>query len=165
MAPLQPSTTHEALWHNTTQSSSIESQNTFILKTYRASDAKQYSIEVQRHVRLNENSASISSIIRFYGGFEQGQSWSLLFEDPDGGTLEDYFRAVKPPTNGEDIFKFWRGLFYLAHAILRLETFNSNILTSSTCVSLVHKGYVEEGMLTALDGTRSSNQSILLLPP
>jgi hypothetical protein len=75
---------------------------------------------------LNQDGLSVPSIIRVYGSFEQNQTYNVLFEHVDGGTLEHYFRRVKPPTKEEDIVKFWGRLFYLAQAIRNLEAVNSD---------------------------------------
>ncbi|KAH9206113.1 hypothetical protein DL95DRAFT_488483 [Leptodontidium sp. 2 PMI_412] len=90
------------------QGSSSHSRNTFVLKTYRTLDAYRSEVEA----------------FRFYGSFEQNQTYNVLLEFTGSVILEDYFQQKKPRTKEEDIkyiIKFWRRLFDLAEAISILE--------------------------------------------
>jgi serine/threonine protein kinase len=53
------------------------------------------------------------SVIKFYGSYIYRDSYNILLEFADKGSLEDYFRRESPPSRGEDIIKFWERLFQL----------------------------------------------------
>lgn len=71
-------------------------------------------------------------MIGFYGGFIQGDRYNILLEFADKGSLERYFKKVRPPTTGEDIINFWEGLFKLLGALLQIHSgHNSTALDPS----------------------------------
>lgn len=57
------------------------------------------------------------SIIGFYGSFVQDGSYNVLLEYADRDTLEQYLDTTRPPTTGEDIYKFWSALFNVIKAL------------------------------------------------
>jgi len=56
-------------------------------------------------------------VIGFCGSFTQGDTFNVLLEYANGGTLEDFLQKHEPPTNAEDIYKFWSAIFNLTKAI------------------------------------------------
>lgn len=49
-------------------------------------------------------------LIGFHGSFEQADTYNVILEYADKGTLEQYFNETSPPVRREDITKFWTGL-------------------------------------------------------
>lgn len=49
-------------------------------------------------------------MIGFYGSYTQGETYNIIFEYVDQGSLEDYFQTTPPPSKKEDIEAFWTGL-------------------------------------------------------
>jgi serine/threonine protein kinase len=92
--------------------------NTFVLKEYFTSNAKQiYKAEVNAFRRLGP----ASSIIAFRGSFIRGDSFNVLLEYADKGSLEDYFRTVQPPADGEQIIQFWEALSEIVGALMKIH--------------------------------------------
>jgi hypothetical protein len=100
-----------------------ENANTFVLKTYFTSDAeKYYNTEVGAFRVIGQN----SSIIGFRGSFTRGDTYNMLLEYADKGTLEDFFRTEDPPTDGEEIIQFWQALFQIIDALRRIHEVKSD---------------------------------------
>jgi len=57
------------------------------------------------------------NIIGFYGNFTRGDSYNILLEYADEGTLESYFEKQAPPRDGEEVIKFWERLFKMIDAL------------------------------------------------
>jgi len=94
--------------------------NTFVLKTYlrKEADAKKYyENEVNAFKRLRQS----PNMIRCFGSFTQGDRLNILFEYADKDTLENYFKTISAPTKGEDIIKFWEGLFLIIEALMKVH--------------------------------------------
>ncbi|TVY55320.1 Aurora kinase A [Lachnellula cervina] len=88
--------------------------NRFVLKTYFTKDAERYyQTEVAAFGKLRFN----PNIIRFYGNFTRGDSYNILLEYADEGTLESYFEKQAPPRDGEQVIKFWERLFKIIDAL------------------------------------------------
>jgi hypothetical protein len=45
----------------------------------------------------------------------------MLLEYADRGSLEDYFRRVVLPSNGEDIIEFWSRVFKIIDALAAIH--------------------------------------------
>lgn len=93
------------------------------MKTYFTSEAESYyntEVAAFRHLGLN------SSIIRFHGSFTRGDSYNVLLEYADKGTLGDYFKNESPPSEGEEIIKFWETMFELIDALRRIHEVGSD---------------------------------------
>ncbi|TVY91861.1 Serine/threonine-protein kinase [Lachnellula willkommii] len=88
--------------------------NRFVLKTYFTKDAERYyQTEVAAFGKLRFN----PNIIRFYGNFTRGDSYNILLEYADEGTLERYFEKQAPPRDGEEVINFWERLFKIIDAL------------------------------------------------
>lgn len=93
--------------------------NTLTLKRYVTKDAEnQYTQEVQGYRKVGY----AASVIGFYGSYIHGDSYNILLEFADKGNLEEYFRNESPPSNREDIVKFWEGLFQLIKALRAIHS-------------------------------------------
>ncbi|TVY33614.1 Serine/threonine-protein kinase [Lachnellula subtilissima] len=86
----------------------------FVLKQFSTKDAERYyQTEVAAFGKLRCN----PNIIGFYGNFTRGDSYNILLEYADEGTLESYFEKQAPPRDGEEVIKFWERLFKIIDAL------------------------------------------------
>jgi serine/threonine protein kinase len=109
--------------------------DTFVLKTYNTSEAENhYNAECAafRHLKPNP------SIIGFHGSFIRGDTYNILLEYADKGTLEDYFEKEVPPTEGEEIIEFWASLFSILHALYQIQ----NVIPEGGDSPRIFEGYV-----------------------
>lgn len=91
--------------------------HTYVMKTYETRDAENYfSNEVSAFQKLQREGKD-PNIIGFHGSFTQNGTFNVLLEFADKGTLEEYFEKTSPPSSGEDVIKFWRGLFKILRAL------------------------------------------------
>lgn len=90
-----------------------------MLKSYAPSPGAKlfYSNKIQAFRKVdNARGNRKSNIIGFRGSFTRGDSYNLLLEYADQKTLEDYFKR-EPPTESEDIIRFWEELFEIVFAV------------------------------------------------
>jgi hypothetical protein len=93
-----------------------------VLKTYHTSDAaRYYKSEVDAFRRLMSNRARESNMIGFYGSYVLDGTYNILLEYANKGTLEQYFMSTDPPSTGEDIIAFWRGIFNVIRALVKIH--------------------------------------------
>lgn len=102
-------------------------KNTFVLKTYREAEAENnYKAERNAHMKLRWNGKPSPHIIACYGGFVHGNSYNLILEYADGGTLESFMRKTKPPSTIEDVLLFWDRLSEITHGIMCIHQTSRN---------------------------------------
>jgi serine/threonine protein kinase len=95
-----------------------------VLKTYiTAAAAISYTREVEAFRRLQQKGGD-TGIIGFHGSFTRGDSYHVLLEYADKGTLEDYFEKETPPVDPEEIINFWEALFKILDALSRIHQIN-----------------------------------------
>lgn len=95
--------------------------NTFVLKRYRTKDADKYFFNEVGAFRKLRNAGRHPNIIGFHGCFIHNGTYNVILEFADQGTLEEYFARTAPPTSGEDIIAFWRGIFGIIGALLSIH--------------------------------------------
>lgn len=100
--------------------------DTFVIKEYFTSDAeKYYKAEVNAFRQLQRAGRhglpSTSSIIGFRGSFTRGNSFNVILEFADRGSLEEYFKTVWPPADGEQIIQFWEALSDILTALMKIH--------------------------------------------
>ena len=61
------------------------------------------------------------NIIGYHGCFIHNGTYNVILEFADKGTLEEYFAREAPPTSGEDIIAFWRGIFGIIGALVSIH--------------------------------------------
>ncbi|KAG9228900.1 hypothetical protein BJ875DRAFT_434529 [Amylocarpus encephaloides] len=89
-----------------------QNRNKFALKVFKTRDAETYfKIEVEAFKRLRR--ANQEYLIAFYGCYTQLNTYSIILENADKGTLKQYFEHEDPPSEAEDIFKFWKSILNL----------------------------------------------------
>lgn len=94
-------------------------EHTYVLKTYtKSSRGNQYQAEVEAFNRLR-NARQPHSLIQYFGSYEQDDTFNIILEYANGGTLEDFFqnREIARPRRKEEIFSFWKGLFDILLAL------------------------------------------------
>ncbi len=100
------------------QANSARPANTYVLKTYNTKDAaKYYANEVDAFMKLNKKGHD-ESLIKLLGSYKQGDTYNILLEYADRGTLDDFFQTTPPPSLGEEIIVFWSRLFNVIKALL-----------------------------------------------
>ena len=97
-----------------------------MLKRYRLDTRNevQYRNEVAAFAKFrNETTRNEGSdaLIGFYGSFKHGDSWHLLLEYANGGTLSRLFQTDEKPDTGRDIKTFWFRLFELLRSLSMLH--------------------------------------------
>lgn len=111
-------------------------KNTFVLKTYRAADAEEnYKAERDAYMKLRWAGKPSPHIIAYYGGFIHGDSYNIILEYADQGTLEDFMRNTKSPSTIEDTAIFWDRLFGVTHGIM---TIHGNIGNYSSVSQIIN---------------------------
>ncbi|KAL8963800.1 MAG: hypothetical protein Q9183_004945, partial [Haloplaca sp. 2 TL-2023] len=81
------------------------SPNIFALKTYRRSpDAQEYfENERKGFIQLRYGDRPPANIIEYYGSFIRGETYNILLEYADLGTLDDYMEKVAEPKTDNEI--------------------------------------------------------------
>ena len=98
-----------------------ELANTFVLKRYRTKDAEKYFNNEVGAFRKLRIAGRHRNIIGYHGCFIHNGTYNVILEFADRGTLEEYFAREAPPTSGEDIIAFWRGIFGIIGALLSIH--------------------------------------------
>lgn len=107
-------------------------KNTFVLKTYRSAEAEgSYKTERDAYMKVRWNGEPPAHIITFYGGFIHGESYNIILEYADGGTLETFMRNTKSPSTIEDTLLFWDRLFNVTHGIMVIHGKSGNNCSAS----------------------------------
>ncbi|KAF4628548.1 hypothetical protein G7Y89_g9603 [Cudoniella acicularis] len=105
---------NKLLLNDSTPNLGVLPTDTFVLKTYFTSDAKvYYDNEVTAFRRLGSN----PNIIGFCGSFIRGKTFNVLLEYADKGTLEQFFKREKVPTDGGEVIQFWERMFKVIDAL------------------------------------------------
>jgi serine/threonine protein kinase len=107
---------------NIQQGQSDGTSNVFVLKTYKTKNAEQYyKNEVEGFKRLSSTGGRLDpNMIGFYGSYIQDDSYNVILDFADEGTLEQYFRNPGQPS-AEDILPFWRELFNVIKPLVRIH--------------------------------------------
>ena len=77
-------------------------------------------------------------IIAYYGGFIHGNSYNIILEYADQGTLETFMRKTKSPASAEHSLLLWDRLFDITHGIMTIHGEIGNESSASQILS----GYV-----------------------
>jgi hypothetical protein len=81
-----------------------------VIKSYHSgTDAEGYfEAEVKAFGKLNEGNEPVPNLIGFHGAFSQNDTFHVVLEYANIGTLEDHFAQVSPPRQGQDILSVWK---------------------------------------------------------
>jgi serine/threonine protein kinase len=66
---------------------------------------------------LGEDSVDKRHIVMFYGNYTHLNTANIIMERANEGSLEDYFQKHPPPSESEDIRKFWFNLYQILKAL------------------------------------------------
>ncbi|KAL0261745.1 hypothetical protein SLS55_003175 [Diplodia seriata] len=113
---------HEAHYQLPPSWSANRPGRAFALKTYRPENAKRnFHRECNAFCTLMRNGQCTPGLIGFFGSFIHGDTYNLLLEYADQGTLEDYFHNVSAPWQSDDISSFWSGLSGISKALVAIH--------------------------------------------
>lgn len=116
-------------------------KNTFVLKSYRTAEAEEnYKAERDAYMKLRWSGQPSPHIIAYYGGFVHGDSYNIILEYADQGTLETFMRTTEPPSTVEDILLFWDRFSDITHGIMTIHGHIGN----ESSASQILNGYVIE---------------------
>lgn len=100
--------------------------NTYVIKSYHSRNASRYfNSEVDAFKVLNRQPQPPANIVGFYKAFRQNDSYHIVLQYANVGTLEDYFEKCERPTLGRDILDLWTSLFRLNEAVDWIHTSRS----------------------------------------
>ncbi|KAK5121454.1 hypothetical protein LTR85_005287 [Meristemomyces frigidus] len=116
----------------------------YALKTYRGRYAERYyRTEVHNFAELTLARLNPTpGLIGFYGGFEHGDTFNILLEYANGGTLEDMFQNRDPPSCGEDIVVFWTAFVETLKALASIHDLEKE--AGDTTGSKVFQGWHQD---------------------
>lgn len=104
------------------QARTAQPPNTYVLKTYNTKDAvSYYENEVRAFRRLATRDHNDRSLVQYLGSFKHSDTYNILLEYADGGTLEDFFQNISPPSLAEHMILFWERLFDIFKALSRIH--------------------------------------------
>lgn len=96
-----------------------EYANTFVIKEYSTFNAQRdYDHETSAFKKIGAH----KDIIGYYGSFTRGDTFNVILEYADKGTLQEYFDRQLPPSTGDNIIRFWQALFQLIGALWKIHT-------------------------------------------
>jgi len=96
--------------------------NTFVLKSFENEipDGKeQYDQELNSFATLL-HTGNGPNIVGFFGSFKHGDTFHILLEYANTGTLEELMQTA-PPTSPEDLYELWGALLQLLRALMTLH--------------------------------------------
>ncbi|KAL9604134.1 MAG: hypothetical protein Q9219_000722 [cf. Caloplaca sp. 3 TL-2023] len=96
--------------------------DTFVLKTYRGTDAKRrHQAERDAFVNLRYNNSSTPFIITFHGSYVDDDTYNILIEYADLGNLEDYWRTTPKPSTKAEKIKLYDRLCSITHGLATIH--------------------------------------------
>ncbi|KAK5074750.1 hypothetical protein LTR64_000955 [Lithohypha guttulata] len=95
------------------------SSHRYLFKEFRGTSSKaSYDEELSVFLHLQKHSQLLGrTVVGFYGSFVHKDTFIMILEDADLGTLEDFFNNTGPPGNGEDVTRLWEDLLGLHEAL------------------------------------------------
>ncbi|KAM7192986.1 Protein kinase-like domain containing protein [Rhypophila sp. PSN 637] len=97
-----------------------KSPEVFALKVYSSDQKLVFEKETNALAALAKTTSG--HIVRYYGSFIQGDTYNILLEHADGGTLSDFLRETAPPVRQDEILSFWESIFAIASALKELHS-------------------------------------------
>ena len=99
-----------------------EHRNTYVIKTYRSGEAQiYYKTERNAFEKLRYSGLPPANIIGFYGSFVREQTYNVILEYADLGTLDDYMKHTAPPSSAEDKMIFWDRFFDVGNGLATIH--------------------------------------------
>lgn len=81
----------------------------------------QLFVRTRHNLNKTIKDARDDCIIGFYGSYRHRNTFHIILEYANDGTLEDFFQNVEPPTNPHDIYVFSRNILQLLCALTTLH--------------------------------------------
>ncbi|KAL9066101.1 MAG: hypothetical protein Q9157_007251 [Trypethelium eluteriae] len=106
--------------------------NIFVLKTFHKYEEQHYENEVRAFATLRKKVARIPGLVTFFGSFVQGNTFHILLEYADGGTLQEYLDKVPRPTTHGQRRDFWKSLLPLTKALKEIHQVDIQELQDTT---------------------------------
>ena len=107
---------------NLEQNRRRQHKNTFVLKTYRDAEAEQnYKAERDAYMKLRWGKKPSEHIVAYYGSFIHGNSYNIILEYADQGTLEKFMRKTKSPSSPEETLLLWDRLLNVTHGLMTIH--------------------------------------------
>ncbi|RFU28626.1 hypothetical protein B7463_g7721, partial [Scytalidium lignicola] len=144
---------HRIILH---EASAERNAHTFVLKTYLSKDAETYynkEVEAFRHLKAFNNPKT--NIIGFYGSYIHGDTFNVILEFADRGSLAQYFKETDPPSTGQDIVDFWSSLFGVIPALINIHDVESDEVDDSGIFQGWHQDIKPQNFLVMSDSSKS----------
>lgn len=104
------------------QENTGDTDNWFVLKSYRTLDAiKYFENEVEAFRRISRGGQVDPGMVTYHGSFVYHETYNIILEYANRGTLDDYFRTQPPPSTGPGILNFWQNLLKIIPAVQRIH--------------------------------------------
>ena len=101
------------------------STNVFILKTCRAKNAIHHDREVTAYNTLAEQHDVMQYLAHCHSSWTHNDTYCMLLEYIEGGTLADFLERADPPTYPEHILRLWESLLGLSKLIWRIHSLHT----------------------------------------
>lgn len=96
--------------------------NTFVLKTYRTPEAAKYfETERSAFIKLRYGHLPPENIIAYYGSFVKDDTYNIILEYADRGTLGQYMNSTDEPTDIGKIMAFWKCFLPIFHGLSHIH--------------------------------------------
>lgn len=92
----------------------------FVVKAFRPREFDQSAVHEMQLFAVTQhkhNNTVDDCIISFYGSYKHGETFHIILEHADKGTLEDYLQTIPRPSNSHDIYVFWNNFLKLLNAL------------------------------------------------
>ena len=110
-----------------------------MLKTYRDAEAQQnYKAERDAYLKLRWGGKPSEHIVAYYGSFIHGNSYNIVLEYADQGTLEAFMRKTKSPSSAEETQLLWDRLLSVTHGLMTIH----GKIGNDSSASQILNGYV-----------------------
>lgn len=125
---------------------SSDQHRVYALKVYKKEHAMEdYKTETDNFERLCSAEAGIKSpsgLIEYFGAYEHGDTFNILLEYGEGGSLHDYLTREDPPTTGKAIHELWSRLFDVVKALSRIHGLEDTSVEKGMNTDQRYQGYV-----------------------
>jgi serine/threonine protein kinase len=93
-----------------------------VLKTCEVQHGNLHGNDVRAYTILRDHKDISNNIARFYGSWRQGDTYNILLEYIEGGTLEELF-TKDHGTTAWDMLSFWNKLFQVMDPVCRIHCY------------------------------------------
>lgn len=93
-----------------------------------------FNSEVEAFLKLPFKHGS-QYVVKYYGSFIQGDTYTIILEYADGGSLLEFYRRERPPKTWDDLRKFWDSMFRLLEALAVIHNVRPSTASTSSSSS------------------------------